>query len=216
MPGKEGIIKEDSTREREILTYASYYHDIGRIGNNGPHAKRSAKKIEKLDLNYLDGKPFSDVDKRLVEFLAEGHEGKDDSVDKLIQKYNIPEQDVEMAKNLLWTIKDADALDRARLATNLKVSTVTDLNPKFLRLDSSKRLMEASYGLEYLTSVTNIGEILNYKNEKVNEKYNAPKRVENKLDYIVVKDFDKKLEEQRSAQTDDKEIESKTNEEEQR
>ena len=29
--GREGFLKEDSTRERELLTTAAYYHDIGKI-----------------------------------------------------------------------------------------------------------------------------------------------------------------------------------------
>ena len=147
----EGIIKEESTRERELLTVASYYHDIGRIGDIGPHAKRSAKKIEKLKLKYLDGKEFSEEDKKIVQLLAEGHEGNDNKIERLLEKYQINEQDKSMTMSLLKILKDADALDRSRLTVNTPFITKTDLDPKYLRLNTSKRLMEASYGLESLS-----------------------------------------------------------------
>lgn len=161
----EGILKEESTRERELLTTAAYYHDIGRIGDVGPHAKRSARLINKMDLNYLDGKKFSNQDKKIVQLLAEGHEGKDGKINKLIKKYDISETDIEMVTNLLNVLKDADALDRSRLTINTPIKTVTDLEPRYLRLDTSKKLMEASYGLEALTQKVGIVDIQNYKNE---------------------------------------------------
>lgn len=147
----EGIIKEESTRERELLTMASYYHDIGRITDIGPHAKRSARKIGKLKLKYLDGKKFSEEDKKIVQLLAEGHEGNDNKIEKLLEKYQINEEDKSMTKSLLKILKDADALDRSRLTVNTPFITKTDLDPKYLRLDTSKRLMEVSYGLESLS-----------------------------------------------------------------
>ena len=168
---KEGILKENSTRERELLTYAAYYHDIGRIGDQGPHAKRSARKIKKLDLTYLDGKKFSDEDKKIVQLLAEGHEGNDDNIFKLFEKYEINEENKEFIRKLLYIIKDADALDRARLTISKIDSTVTDLNPDYLRLDSSRRFLETSYGLEDLTSQVSVENLLNYGNQRVGEKY---------------------------------------------
>ena len=167
----EGILKENSTRERELLTTAAYYHDIGRIGDVGPHAKRSASKIGKIKLRTLDGKNFSDKDKKIVQLLAEGHEGKDEKISKLIEKYNIGQEDVEMVTNLLSILKDADALDRSRLTINTSIATVTDLEPEFLRLNSSKRLMDASYGLEDLTQKVDIEDLINYQNNKPREHY---------------------------------------------
>ena len=104
--------------------------------------------------------------------IIEGHEGKDEKIDKLLKKYQIPEGDKEMAKQLLAVIKDADALDRARLTIKSPFSTKTDLNPEYLRCRSSKELMEFSYGLEYLShNVRNFEDILNYKNKEPNAHY---------------------------------------------
>ena len=177
---EEGTLKEESTREREILTYAAYYHDIGRKMPIGPHAKRSAKLFSNLKLTTLEGKPLSSEDKRITQLLIEGHEGKDEKVEKLIKKYNIADQDVEMVKNLTNILKDADALDRSRLAIDTPIATITDLDPKYLRLNTSKRLIEASYGLEYLTKKVNTNDLFNYKNENVDKHYyNRRQNIEN-------------------------------------
>lgn len=179
----EGILKEDSTRERELLTTAAYYHDIGRIVDIGPHARRSARLIKKTELNYLDGKKFNEEDKKIVQLLAEGHEGRDDKVPKLIKKYKIEQTDVEMVEKLLKVLKDADALDRSRLSINTPIKTITDLDPNFLRLNTSKRLMEVSYGLEALTKKVSTTDIQNYKNENLKKHYH---KKTNKIDEIKV------------------------------
>lgn len=176
---QEGFLKEESTRERELLTTAAYYHDIGRIADIGPHARRSARLIKNVELSYLDGKKFSEQDKKIVQLLAEGHEGKDSNIDKLIKKYNIEEIDIEMVKNLLNVLKDADALDRSRLTLNTPIKTITDLDPKYLRLNSSKRLMEASYGLEYLTKYVGTRDLISFNKDNKKVHY-----YDNKKDFV--------------------------------
>lgn len=163
---------EDSDRKKEILSFSAYYHDIGRVLNVGPHAKRGADLAKKIEMRTLDGDLLSDTDKRIVRMIIEGHEGKDEKIDKLLKKYQIPEGDKDMAKQLLAVIKDADALDRARLTTKSAFSTKTNLDPKYLRYRSSKELMEFSYGLEYISSnIKNFEDILNYKNREPNAHY---------------------------------------------
>lgn len=163
---QEGIIKEGGTREREILTTASYYHDIGRILPIGPHAKRGAKLVDEIDFRDLKGNKLDTKDVNIIKLLILAHEGSDNKIDKLMNKFNISEQDKQMVTNLLFVLKDADALDRSRLTINTPFLTMTDLEPKYLRLNTSKRLMEFSYGLENLThNINNYEDILNYKNE---------------------------------------------------
>ena len=212
---KEGILREDSTRERELLTYAAYYHDIGRIGNQGPHAKRSARKIKKLDLTYLDGKKFSDEDKRIVQLLAEGHEGNDNNIFKLFEKYEVNgDENKEFVRKLLYIMKDADALDRSRLTISKLDSTVTDLNPDYLRLDSSKRLLETSYGLEDLTAQVSIDDLLNYENQRVGEKYEKTNSQHKNFDeYIRVNDFKQREEAHRNSKLENPQKEVEQNDE---
>lgn len=56
----EGILEGDTDhRTKDILLMAAYEHDIGRkVGkmtfNIGPHAKRSARKLRKIDVKYLN------------------------------------------------------------------------------------------------------------------------------------------------------------------
>ena len=179
MIGKdERILASD--REREILVTAAYYHDIGRILPVGPHAKRSSRLAKDLEMRNLDGTPISENDKNIVRMIIDGHEGKDKDVEKLFKKYKIPPEDRVMAKNLLFCVKDADALDRCRLTTNTLMGVQTDLNPKYLRFTTSKKLMEFSYGLEYLThNVKDWWKILNYENKNIGEHYRADIKEEN-------------------------------------
>ena len=65
-------------------------------------------------------------------------------------------------------LKDADALDRVRLDFN-KGIMATDLNPKYLRTDTAKRLLNASYQLEGLTNKVSFDRILAYKTEEQTE-----------------------------------------------
>lgn len=117
-----------SEKETDILMASSYYHDAGRIFDIGPHAKKSVKKLEKMQLFHKDGTEYSLEDRRLLYFLVEGHEGKDKNNGKLLSKYGV--DDNERAKYLTYlnVIKDADALDRARLSTKSKM----ELNPEYL------------------------------------------------------------------------------------
>lgn len=163
----EGLLENDTDNKiKDMLLTTAYLHDIGRIGNSGPHAKRSARRLEKLDLKFADGKPYSRQDKDFVKFLAEGHEGKDSNFDKLVKKYKIPEDKRGLAKKMLFVIKDADAVDRVRIDTNLPFYMKTDLNPNYLRTDTSKRLLNAAYQLEDLYKKVKFSDILSYKTNK--------------------------------------------------
>ncbi len=166
----EGLFENDTNHKiKDILLTAAYLHDIGRIGNSGPHAKRSARLVEKLDLKFTDEKDYSREDKNLLKLLVEGHEGKDKSFDKLVKKYRIPDDKKELAKDMLFVIKDADAVDRVRIDINLPFYMKTDLNPNYLRTDTSKRLLNASYELENLHKNVDFSNILSYKTDVQNE-----------------------------------------------
>ena len=170
----EGILEGDTdNRTKDILLTAAYLHDIGRkVGkiafNVGPHAKRSAKKINKIHVRYLNGQPYTEEDKNILKAVVEAHEGKDEIMDKLCGKYHISEEDKGYTKRLMTILKDADALDRVRIDFN-KGIMITDLNPQYLRTDTAKRLLDASYQLEGLTNKVSFDRILAYKTEEQTE-----------------------------------------------
>lgn len=166
----EGLFENDTDHKiKDILLTAAYLHDIGRIGNNGPHAKRGARLVEKLDLKFTDGRTYSREDKNLLKLLVEGHEGKDKNFEKLVKKYRIPDDRKKLAQDMLFVIKDADALDRVRIDTSLPFYMKTDLNPNYLRTDTSKRLLNASYELENLHKNVEFSDILSYRTDRQTE-----------------------------------------------
>ena len=183
---KEGILEQDSNnRIKEILSTASMYHDIGRVLDFGPHARRGVKKIEKMDLVYSDGTLFSDDDKKIVLALVDSHEGKPDKINDMIKRYGIKNsEDINLAQRLNSIVRDADALDRARGdRTFLKYKV--DLKPKYLVNKTSKQLLNMLYQLEDLTNnVKSIDEILNYKTNRTSDFRKI--KLENTLDQYIV------------------------------
>lgn len=161
----EGVLTNDEdNRIKDILATAAMYHDIGRVLDNGPHAARGARKIAKMDLRYSNGKEYSAEDKKIVMALVQAHEGKPDKIDKMIKKYGIQSQEnIDIARRLNSIVRDADALDRVRIDSNIPFSYKVNLNPKYLVNDTSKRLINSAYQLEFLTKKEpNIFNVLRY------------------------------------------------------
>ncbi len=151
---KQGILENDtSDRLKDLITTAAYYHDLGRVRfgvawDYGRHAKRSVRKISKMDLSFLDGTRYSERDRNLLYLMIEGHETKtDDAFTELAQKYNISEQDMKIAQQLFAIIKDADALHRVRLDFGKNVN----LNFNYLRSGEAKSLIFAAYEMHSLS-----------------------------------------------------------------
>ena len=164
---KEGLLENDeNNRTKDIILSASYYHDIGRASNifSLSHQKRSAKKIDNIELMYADGKKYSSEDKKILQAVIEAHNGKDKNMEKICRKYKINSNDIDYTIQLMTILKDADALDRVRLDIN-KGIVKTDLKPKYLRTNTSKQLLNASYQLETLSQKVSFDRILSYKTE---------------------------------------------------
>ncbi len=164
-----------SSRESDILITASYYHDIGRILDIGPHARNSVKKLGEMSLMHLDGTEYSPEDRKLLYYLVEGHEGKDKDSDKLLSKYKIDDEDKNRYTTYLKVIKDADALDRARTSSKSRM----ELNPKYLRLNASRQLIDFSFGLEALSRNSKDNSYMFY--EQNNDEIVENKPVENEF-----------------------------------
>ena len=161
---KEGLNLDD--RMLDILITAGKYHDIGRITDIGPHTKRSVKLVNKMDLFFLNGEKYSKEDMNILSAIIDSHEGKKEKSFKMIEKYKIESYDVENTLKLISILRDADALDRARLSKKNKM----DLKPEFLQNKSSKGLIDFSFQLESLTgNVNNFSSILNYDKSKLQE-----------------------------------------------
>ena len=168
---KEDLFKDDSTREMELLTTAAFYHDIGHLSNRNLAAKRSAKKIDKINLHYLDGKKFNNHDKQIVQLLIEGQNYNEKNLDKLVSKYNIEDNDIQMVTTLAKILNDANILDNSRFTINTPLVNKTHINENLLQYNFSKSLIETSFALENLTQNVPANYILNYQNKNSKEHY---------------------------------------------
>lgn len=197
---QEGMFENDSTnRIKDILMMAAICHDIGRIGDNGPHAARSARKIEKMDLKFLDGKEYLKDDKNLLKAIVDAHEGKPDKIYKTIKKYGVADKDKELALKLSSILRDADALDRVRIDSVRLTTTKVNLNPNYLVNDTSKKLVVGAYELENLTKNKSMESIFEFGKEKTenefDKKYKVDANVKENKD-ILKEDVNKKNKEQ--------------------
>lgn len=117
--------------KREDLRWAADLHDIGRIddGKDSGHGARAADWIlANLTADHAETGAFNrDIDH--IAELCRWHEPRDQRIPRLSLE--------------LMILKDADALDRARLG---------DLDPGRLRLASAHRLVAPAARLERATN----------------------------------------------------------------
>jgi alpha-ketoglutarate-dependent taurine dioxygenase len=120
--------------ERDILATAAVYHDIGRTndGVDYEHGYASFKKAEQFGLIRME----NTEDYRTVKYLIAEHCIRDKDAFALVMNYGL--ENPEGGKRLLKFFKDADGLDRVR---------INDLNPAYLRLSTSKGLVQTAWEL---------------------------------------------------------------------
>lgn len=131
----------------KILIDACIYHDIGRINDiyDEKHGLRSAEVISKI----VDSKIYKDKESlNMLKAIVEYHSIPDKFNKRIFNKYKL--QNYERFILLANILKDADGLDRLRTSINNK--TFSDLNPKYLRLDESKKLVKISHIINYIFS----------------------------------------------------------------
>lgn len=131
----------------DILLTACYYHDIGRIADIGPHAKNSVRKLREMKLYFEDGEEYTEEDRNMLYAIVDAHEGRDSDIDKIMNKYHISKENQDKVKFYAGVLKDADALDRARLSNQFYM----DLNPKYLRNREAKQLINFSFDLDNIS-----------------------------------------------------------------
>ena len=140
---KEGI----SSGEMELLVEAAKFHDCARESVGAVHGFNSATDF---DINY--GYNLNDRESSIVKSMIEYHAIPDnpDELTKIFNKYGVPIEDRASAEKLALILKDADALDRTRFPGNL--------DERYLRTDSSKKLIEASYQVQELRGTKYLNE----------------------------------------------------------
>lgn len=127
-------MKNLSNSNKEVLMESIKYHDVSRTNDSMDrfHGTNSA--------TFYLKKYGSSVKKRVVAFIIEYHEMIDDIglIKTLLKKYNL--QYSEKLVFLANILKDADALDRLRFS-----NPYVTLNPNYLRIDSSKVILQFAY-----------------------------------------------------------------------
>ena len=179
------FVGDDADRKRDILAYASFYNDAKINVGLGSNFRKSEKNDKRLEMLDLDGKSLSETDKKIIALIIEGKGKKEEKIVKLLKKYQIPEEEHATAVQLLEIARDAELLDKARLTKKSPFSTKTNLDPKLLKLGSSKELLDFSYGLEFLSkNINNFRDIINYKNKESGTHYQTIKRRKEKEKFL--------------------------------
>ena len=140
--------------EEKILIYASCFHDIGRYDDkkNDDHGKKSFEKLQTLYVFDEIQREISIDDIKILQFIRENHNIDDEYGIKNLSKYSI--QNKEKAIKMYKFLKDSDGLDRIRLKKYLPKDIIDKflgkvVDPDFLRIESSKELLDFSYQLCY-------------------------------------------------------------------
>ena len=123
-------LKLDSD-DTELLLQGCSYHDVGRVSDkiDDDHGRRSGEQIGKI-LGLPEGEPL-----HLLQAMVEAHSLDDNQIDAVLTRHSV--QNRQRGKYLAWCLKDADALDRVRIAHLL--------DPSYLRLPCSKSLVPFAF-----------------------------------------------------------------------
>lgn len=143
-----GILENLSDEALKILLESAKYHDIGRIDDNEDesHGRRSAEKFDE----YKIGNNFSIEEKKILKAICIGHSINDEEFESVMDELEI--EDKEACQKIFRVLKDADALDRARLKysdLDLQYLEKDDsiIEMKYLRTNYSKMMIPAAYEL---------------------------------------------------------------------
>lgn len=133
------VLEKLSLAETQLCLEGAKYHDIGRLNDSADplHGLIGARRYFLSN----DIEKISDETAQIIAFIIAAH-SLDDSVsyEVFANLFSIPEEKYAMCKKLLDIVKDADALDRFRLS-------VHSLNPRFLRTESAKSMIQTAFEL---------------------------------------------------------------------
>lgn len=130
-------LEKISLEHKHILEFCAIFHDIGRVNDDidDYHGVRSIKKLQ--DHDYFGLKSY---DNSLVKYITENHCISDDLAFNNVFNYRV--SNYANALYLIKLFKDADNLDRVRLG---------DLDVNYIRIASSKTLVDIAYELFFKT-----------------------------------------------------------------
>jgi len=128
-----------SESDTRLALFACSYHDIGRSNDrrDDDHGTVSAGLIVKRNLvNIIPD--VTDADIAVVQAAIATHSMHDSSLEANMKKFGVKEKDHDRCRRICWCLKDADNMDRVRL---------NDLDPKYLRLETSKGMVDTCWYL---------------------------------------------------------------------
>jgi len=124
----------------QIIIDAALYHDNRRENDfeDEFHGYVSACSISSIvaDPIYEDK-----TNLEMLKAIVDVHSQKDRNIERNFFNYELENSEYNRYKLLASILKDADALDRTRFSEK----SLATLNPKFLRLDISKKLIPLAY-----------------------------------------------------------------------
>ncbi len=126
---KLSALENMSGDESALLAFCAVFHDIGRINDNGDtwHGGASVEKLRANDFFGFSG------DRTLAEYMIANHCVPDKAAFQAVERYLAANK--ERAVYMLKALKDCDNLDRFRIG---------DFDERYLRLDSSRTLIDTA------------------------------------------------------------------------
>ena len=131
----EGFSMDDT----RLALFCCSYHDIGRSNDrrDDDHGTVSAGMIISRDLvSIIPGITQDEI--AIIQAAIATHSMHDSCLEDNRRKYGVKPEDYERCRRICWCLKDADNMDRVRL---------DDLDPKYLRHESSKNMVDTCWYL---------------------------------------------------------------------
>lgn len=128
-----------SEEDTRLALFCCSYHDIGRSNDrrDDDHGTVSAGMIVSRDLvSIIPG--ITEREISILQAAIATHSMHDSALEDNQRKYGVKPEDYERCRRICWCLKDADNMDRVRL---------NDLDPKYLRLETSKGMMDTCWYL---------------------------------------------------------------------
>lgn len=128
-----------SMEDTRLALFACSYHDIGRSNDrrDDDHGTVSAEGI--VSRNLVDIIPgITEAEIAILQAAIATHSMHDSSLEANQRKFGVKEEDYERCRRICWCLKDADNMDRVRL---------NDLDTKYLRLESSRNMVDTCWYL---------------------------------------------------------------------
>ena len=128
-----------SDEDTRLALFACSYHDIGRSNDHrdDDHGTVSAGKIVSRNLvEIIPG--ITDREIAILQAAIATHSMHDSALEANQKKFGVKPEDYERCRRICWCLKDADNMDRVRL---------NDLDPKYLRLETSKGMVDTCWYL---------------------------------------------------------------------